>query len=207
MKYQRGISLISLMVGLLVSLTATVGLLSVYRNSLQVTTTATQSATNDSQLAALLLRTGATVQDAGYGISSATFGTDIVAVSGATLNGTTLSGTTAATGTAVNAIVWDMLTGANLQCAGFLSVTANGVTTLTYLQSSTCANASAWGSTQWQSTTIASLGNTPISFTFAPTSCEPYGITATTGAYTVNLSTTNSIGTAVSSMQCLINFQ
>jgi Tfp pilus assembly protein PilW len=201
---QRGISLISLLVGLVVSLTATVGLLSIYRNSLQVTTSAQQSSVNDSQLASLLLRTGAAIQDAGYGITTPAFGTQIIPISGATLNGTSLSGTAASTATAVNGIVWATLTGASTQCAGFVAPAAGG---LIYLQPAACNDATTWSSIAWQSTVVASQSNSVITFTVAQQSCQPYGIPATTGKYTVNLNTTDSIGAAISSLQCLINFQ
>jgi Tfp pilus assembly protein PilW len=206
MNDQRGMSLVSLMVGLVVSLVATVGLLSVYRNTLQVTTVAMKSGTNDSQLASLLLRTGASIEDAGYGIAGASFGTQVVTLSGAVLNGTTLTGTVATAGTAANAIVWATLNGATIQCAGFVAppLPTGGVI---YLQPTACANAASWSTLAWTSTTVAGQSTAPISFTVTQQTCEPYGITATTAKYLVTISSTDSIGATVSSQQCLMNFQ
>jgi hypothetical protein len=193
------------MVGMVISLTATLGLLSIYRNSLQITTTSVSNSTSDSQLAALLLRTGESVEDAGYGITGAALGTDIVAISGATFSGTTLSGTAAGLGAQANAIVWDSLTGASTQCAGFIAQ-SSGV--LLYLKPTPCASASSWASIAWTSTSqVTSQASSPITFTFAQQNCQPYGITATSGNYTVTLGTQDSIGATVSSLQCLINFQ
>lgn len=204
MRRQRGISLVSLMVGLVISLTATLGLLSVYRNALQVTTVATVSTTNDSQLASLLVRTGASLEDAGYGITGNAFGTQLIAISGAALNGNTLTGTVAAANTAVNAVVWTMATGATTQCAGFYAPSTGG---LVYLSPITCTDATGWNTARWFPATVAPQSSSAILFTVAQQSCAPYGITSTLGNYTVSLSTTNSIGTAVTSVQCLINFQ
>jgi Tfp pilus assembly protein PilW len=206
MNAQRGMSLVSLMVGLVVSLVATVGLLSVYHNSLVVTTSAIKSSTNDSQLASLLLRTGASIEDAGYGIASASFGTQMVTLSGAVLTGTTLTGTVAAAGATANAIVWATHSGATTQCAGFVAppMPTGG---LVYLQPTTCANAAAWSALAWPSTTVAGQSTAPIYFTVTQQTCEPYGITATTAKYLVTISSSDSIGASVSSQQCLMNFQ
>jgi hypothetical protein len=226
MKRQRGISLISLMVGLIVSLTATVGLLSVYRNSLKVTAAASQGTTSDSQLASLLLRTGESMGDAGYGIASAAFGTHIVPISNASMTGSvvtgtttgnTLTGTTATAGTTVNAIVWAMSTSGTTQCAGFYAPTGGG---LVYLSPINCSDATSWNTAgQWNTTPVAAPGYNavtstptttaynPITFTVAAQSCAPYGISSTLAAYAVTISTVNSINTAVTSLQCLMNFQ
>jgi Tfp pilus assembly protein PilV len=222
-RLQAGVTLISLMVGLLISLVAVLGLMSIYHNSLQVTTSATKSALNDSQLAGLLLRSAAAVQDAGYGISSAAFGTQAVAISGAALSAggsavtdatatsstiasATLSGTSAAVGTSVNAVVWATLTGANTQCAGFYAPTTGG---LTYLEPVNCTDATQFATLSWTSKPIASppVANSahPITFTFAQQTCSPYGITNTTASYSLTLATQNSLGVAVSSVQCLMN--
>jgi len=203
MNTQRGMSLVSLMVGLVVSLVATVGLLSVYHNSLVVTASAIQGSTNDSQLASLLLRTGASVEDAGYGIASASFGTQIVPLTGALLTGTSLSGTVAAAGATANAIVWATQSGATTQCAGF----APSATGLKYLEPYPCADALAYSTIPWTAVAVASSSTTPMNFTVTQQTCEPYGITATTAKYIVTISSTDSIGATVSSQQCLMNFQ
>jgi Tfp pilus assembly protein PilW len=201
---QHGFSLISLMVGLIISVVVTLGLLSVYRNSIQVTAQATTRTIDDSQLSSLLIRTGATIQDAGYGINAPAYGTHIVAISGATLTGTTLSGTAAVVGTQANAVVWAMLTGATTQCAGFYAPAAGG---LMYLSPVNCTNAAAWASLPWQSSWVAQQTTAALQFTISAQTCSPYGITSTTGSHTITLSTTNSIHAGITSLQCLINIQ
>lgn len=204
MKRQRGISLVSLLVGMVISLVTTIGLLQIYHQSLKVTTGSVSSNINDSQLASILLRTGDAVADAGYGITTPTFGTHIVALTGASLSGSTLSGTVAAAGVAANAVVWATLTGAQIQCAGFLVPASGG---LIYLTPANCTNAAAYGAVAWSSTTVNTTTSASTTFTLTQQSCQPYGITNTSGAYTVTLATTNSISTPVTSVQCLINFQ
>jgi Tfp pilus assembly protein PilW len=204
MKRQGGFSLINLMVGMVISLIVTVGLLSAFRNTIKVTTQATERTVNDNNLASLLLRTGAAMQDAGYGIATPKFGTHIVPISGASLSGSTLSGAAAAAGVAANGLVWAMLTGATTQCAGFYAPTAGG---LTYLGPVTCTDATGWAGFTWPTSTVDGQSSAPITFTVSQQSCAPYGITTTKGTYTVALSTTNSIGSSVSSLQCLINIQ
>ncbi len=201
---QRGFSLVSLMVGLVISMVVTVGLLSVFRNSLQVTTQATVRTVNDSQLSSLLVRSGAALQDAGYGIATPAFGTHVVPINVTSLAGTTLSGAAAAAGTAVNGIVWAMLTGASTQCAGFYAPSSGG---LVYLGPVACSDASGWAGLAWTASTVAAQSTAPITFTVSQQSCAPYGITGTRGAYAVTLSTTNSIGSGMNSLQCLLNIQ
>ncbi len=204
MNRQYGFSMISLLVGLIISVVVTLGLLSVYRNSIQVTAQATTRTVDDSQLQALLVRTGATIQDAGYGIATPTFGIDVIAISGATLSGTTLSGTVAAAGAQANAVVWAMLTGATTQCAGFYAPASGG---LQYLSPVTCTDATGWASAVWQSSWVTQQTTAPINFTIAQQTCAPYGITNTNGTHTLTVSSTNSISVAISSLQCLINIQ
>jgi len=202
---QRGISLISLMVGMVVSLTATVGMMAIYRNSLAVTTSAMQNSVQDARLNALLLRAGASIEDAGYGISGATFGTHLIPLTSAAINGHTLTGTATTAGTTANGVVWSMLTGTTTQCAGFVAPSTGA---LIYLQPTPCTNAQSWNTLAWTTTTVQPAPATPkaITFTFTQASCQPYGITNTSGSYTVTVASTNSVS-AVNSLQCLINFQ
>jgi Tfp pilus assembly protein PilW len=201
---QQGFSLINLMVGLIISVVVTLGLLSVYRNSIQVTYQATTRTVDDSQLSALLIRTGATIQDAGYGITTPVYGTHFVAISGATLSGTALSGTAAALGNQANAVVWAMLTGATTQCAGFYAPASGG---LMYLSPVNCTDATGWAALAWQSSWVTQQTTSALQFTVAAQTCAPYGITSTTGSHTITLSTINSIQAAITSQQCLINIQ
>jgi hypothetical protein len=214
MRRQRGTSLISLMVGLVISLIVTVGLLTAYRYSVQFTSVAAQGASTDNQVASVLLRAGAAIEDAGYGITGAAFGTHIVPIVGATLSaaGGTLNGMAAPVGTpGANAIIWAMFTGTTTQCAGFYAPVAGG---LLYLQPVTCADATGWQGVSWQTTPVTAQPNANasdsvpmISFTVAQQNCAPYGITTTTGRYTVTVSSPNSIGPGVNSLECLVNLQ
>jgi len=209
---QRGVTMLSLMIGLAISLIATVGLLSVYQGAVHTTVNAQQRTTTDSQLAGVLMRAAASAEDAGYGIASPTYATHLIAINGAALSAGKLSGTavTAASlpATAANAVVWATVNSASVtQCSGFYMSAAVG---LEYLNPTTCTDATAWSTLSWVATPVTGTGllTSPVSvsFTIAQTSCAPYGITNTQGNYLLTLTSTNSLGNAVTSQQCLLNF-
>ncbi|MBC7415043.1 MAG: hypothetical protein H7327_08935 [Herminiimonas sp.] len=208
---QAGMSLISIMVGLVISMIAILGLTSAYKVVVSSTVSAKNASTNDDQLTSALLRASMSLQDAGYGIVSPVFGTHIVLISGATLSGTTLGGTAVAAKVTANAIVWavqkpDVAT----QCAGLFAAPAGGLISLGPVD---CADATGWSLLAWPTATVIDAPTTTgefrskVSFVAEQSSCKPYGITDTSGTYSISLSTTNSAGVLVSSLYCLLNFQ
>lgn len=70
MKRQRGLTLISLMIGLVLSSLCILAMLGLYRNLVQAAVVATQDANQDGQLAAGLLSAQMELQSAGFGIDS-----------------------------------------------------------------------------------------------------------------------------------------
>jgi len=208
--WQRGVTMLSLMIGMVISLIATIGLLAVYRDALHVTVYAQASTTTDSQLAGVLMRTAASAEDAGYGIASPAYGTHLVAINGATMSAGKLSGTSATVpASAANAVVWATMNGATMQCAGFYSPASGG---LQYLNPTACANATAWNTLAWVATPVTgqlqpTITPQAINFGITQAACEPYGITNTQGSYTLTVLSKNSLGNNVSSQQCLLNFQ
>lgn len=66
---QRGISLISLMVGTALSMLSILAMLALYKNLIQVSVTATQHANHDGGLASAMLTTQLVLQGAGFGMS------------------------------------------------------------------------------------------------------------------------------------------
>jgi len=205
---QRGVTMLSLMIGMAISLIATVGLLTVYHDALQVTVHTQAHTTTDGQLASVLMRTAASTADAGYGISTPTYGTHFVVLTGANLNAGTLTGTLATVpviaGNTANAVVWATMNGATMQCAGFYAPTIGG---LEYLNPTPCTNASAWGTLAWVATPVTSQASISVIFLIAAQSCAPYGITNTQGSYLFTVQSNNSLGNPVYSQQCLLNFQ
>jgi len=177
-----------------------------------------QDAVADAQITAALLRAGLAVQDAGFGIASASLGTQLVVLSGAALNGTLLTGTTVATGSSGNAVLWAMNTG-TAQCAGLLfDASTSGTGGLYYLGPLTCSagSVSSWGSLAWNATRWAdrpanqaavAYNQTAITFSVASTACKPFGLTASSGNVVWTLASTNRSGAPLTEQQCLFNFK
>ncbi len=215
---QTGTSLISMMIGLVISSIAVLGLMSVFQAVAHSTASARDASSNEDQLTSSLLRAGMSVQDAGFGIAGPLFNTHMVLITRAVLsspsaNGArTLSGSVAAVGSAANAVVWTRkIAGGATECAGLYAPAGGGLQTL---NATACTDATEWGTLAWSATTMIESPATNqfrsvISFkaTATPAGCQPYGITATGGVYTISLDTTNSAGLATASLYCLLNFQ
>ncbi|AYC31433.1 hypothetical protein D3880_03075 [Pseudomonas cavernae] len=107
MKRQGGVSLISLMVGMLLSSLCVLAMLALYKNLVQTAVVATQDANQDGQLTSGLLTAQLELQSAGFGIDSA---------SPPNLLKTTL----AFAGVNQPALLWRYLDGAGYQCRGLI---------------------------------------------------------------------------------------
>ena len=216
---QRGESLISLMVGLLLSAVVALAMLSTYKVSARYGGLAGQDAAADAQVTAALLRAGLAVQEAGFGIAPASLGTQLVVLSGAALNGTALSGSAVATGTSGNAVLWALNTTGTAQCAGLLfnaAISGNGG--LYFLGPVACSvgSVSGWSSLAWTATrwadrpanqAAAAYNQTVITFSVASTLCKPFGVTASSGNVVWTLASTNRSGAPLVEQQCLFNFK
>lgn len=207
------------MVGLVLSMVVALAMLSMYKVSARYGGLAGQDAAADAQLTAALLRAGLAVQDAGYGIASASLDTQLVVLSGAALNGRTLSGSTEATGSSGNAVLWAMNTTGTAQCAGLLfKATNGGGGGLYFLGPVTCSagSVSGWSSLNWTATRWAdrpanqasnAYNQTAISFSVASTACKPFGLTDSSGNVVWTLASTNRSGAPLAEQQCLFNFK
>ena len=219
---QGGESLISLMVGLVLSMVVALAMLSMFKVSARYGGQAGQDAAADAQLAAALLRAGLAVQDAGYGIASASLDTQLVVLSGAALNGSVLSGSTVSAGSSGNAVLWAMNTtetSGSENCAGLLFLNSSGGSGgLYYLGPVACSggSVSGWASLGWSSTRwadrpanqdAAAYDQTAMSFSVASTSCKPFGVTSRSGAVAFTIASTNRSGAAVQDKHCLFNFK
>ena len=228
---QAGESLISLMVGFLISAIAALAILSMFKVSSRYGGTAGQDAAADAQLSSALLRTGLAVQDAGFNISSAAVGAQLIVISGANLDASyKLTGSGSAIGSG-NALVWAMNTTGTYQCAGlYFRDTTDGEGGLYYLGPVGCSSGdvSDWGNLVWtsasnppqrwadrpgsQSSTGTSTGaynQTKITFDAASTSCKPFGLDGggKSGSVVLTVSSTNRSGAPVSEKHCLFNFK
>ena len=220
---QRGETLVSLMLGMLVAMVVALALVSTYKVTSRHSTMAGQDATADAQVSYALIRAGMAAQEAGYGLATAAIGKHITALSNASLTGVggaTLGGNLAGAGTTGNnAVVW-VLKGSNaVQCAGLLFNNAtDGSGGLYYLGPVNCTDASnignltglTWSSSRWvdrpANQSEAAYNQTQISFGVASQTCAPFGLTTSTGKVMFTVSTTNRSGATLQEQNCLLNF-
>lgn len=181
-------SMVSLMVGLLLSITGAVSLMSLYRGIVGQTVQSRQRANQDGGFAAATLSAQMELQNAGYGIGNSSAraapNTDLVMLSGAALDGDgNLGGSaqTIATGSTVsgNAIVWGSRPASAYECSALLVQNAG----LKLLRASgSCSAATQWNTLTW--TQIAELipaggiiGSATL-FRVDKTQCWPYGVSS-----------------------------
>ena len=215
---QRGATLISTMIGLLLGLFAVLSVMTLYKTQVNQTFQTRTNTSIDGQVAAALMTTQLEVQRAGFGVEvvaavspavtadsclgPATAGpsgranTDVVLLSGATLTGNTLAGTaqtigtTAATG---NAVVWRSVdASAASTCSGLIAVGGG----LKLLPSVTC-DATSWASRTWTAASVQDVvlpdtlsAGKAMAFSAKMASCTPYG----RGTSSTVLQLTTSVG-------------
>jgi len=219
-KQCRGFSLISILVGLFVSLIVISGSMLAFKGTLRQIVPAATNADDDGQRMTGLLRASRLVQGGGFGLTTPALGGDVRVLSGATFSGSTLSGTSQAGSPAVgNAIIWRLDTtlgnctvAANCQCYGLFSDATNGG--LQMLFNTSC---SGWPSPTWGAEPLMNDVR-QVLITVTNATCNPYGVAAAqtmaaSGIKTVVFSTTMSTEvsagteTAITSTSCLANLQ
>ena len=217
---QRGITLISLMTGLAISMVLVLATLMLFQRMVRATTAARSDAQADAQRSAAFLSAGIAAQEAGYGIDAAQAGTHLVVLKDAKLDGSTLSGTLASPGDIGNAVVWaENATGTpQPRCSALLAPSLSDKGGLRKLGPVPCADAAAFSTLAW--TTALPLMDAPtapvadppaaplVAITWwQPAACTPFGIAAGTGAPKVLLTLTadNSNGVQLETSQCLAN--
>lgn len=197
MKYkQTGSTLISLMIGLLISMLCLIALLTLFRAVMTTSIDSQQNAQQDTQVFNGLTIAQMLVQNAGFGFSS---GNNILITS----NQLTLdSGITV---DSQKAALWRYYTTINtsstLTCQGIASVMNNNQTKLILLKTSACAQTTALDSLSWTvDRVLATLPATStITFNLTTETCTPYGmgtaashpkliITANTSSFPICLS-------------------
>ncbi len=191
---QHGAGLISLMVGIVISMLIMLAMMTLYRDSIHATLGAGQDAASDSQRAAGLLAAQIHLQTAGFGLSAPVLDTDLIVLANATLDSKTsrLSGSAAAAGVEGNAIVWsfDTRVGTGVQCSGLYAPAGGG---LQRLLPAPCTGSTQWADTIWSTSALVSDARA-VTVSAAPTDttgCQPFGL-ATNGGVIVTLKSTHS---------------
>ena len=215
---QRGITLISLMTGLVISMVLVLATLMLFQRMVRASTAARMDAQADAQRSAAFLSAGIAAQEAGYGIDAAHAGTHLVVLTSAALADSALSGTPASLGATGNAVVWaENATGAR-RCSALLAPSGSGQGGLRKLGPVPCADAAAFSALAW--TTALPLMDAPtapvadppaaplVAITWRAAACTPFGIAAGTGApekVLLTLTAANSNGVVLETSQCLAN--
>lgn len=195
-RHQRGMSLVGILVGLLLSSLAALATLSLYRTLVARSSESRQRASQDGNLASGTLAAQMELQGAGFGVGTASTpavaNTDLIVLANASLSGAQLGGTAqpfASTGiSAGNAIVWGTNpTLSTYECAALLAV-AGGL----QLLRANCSVATEWASVSWQKTLEVVPAGTVTSndppIRAEHLACWPYGQgTASTEAMRVTL--------------------
>lgn len=201
------------MVGLTISMIVVLGMLAVFKTTTLASATTGKAATTDRQRLSGLFTAQKVLQGAGFGIDAASFGRDLIVLSGATLSDTgALTGTPVASLPASgNAIVWGSKVSGTYKCQGLYAPTNPTSTTgaLIRLPEVDCANAAAYAGVAWASPSMLIEDDRGVGISVrTATACQVFGITGGGGLWAV-LTTRNSIEGSngdVSSSACLVGF-
>ena len=204
---QRGVTLVSLMVGLIISMIVILATLMLFQRMVRATTAARSDAQADAQRSAAFLGASIAVQEAGYRIDAPQAGSHLVVLANATLSGATLSGTPVQPGVTGNAVVWAENLIGTPRCSALLAPSAPDRGVLRKLGPVACANAAAFAGLAWTSLPLSDATAAPVTITWQATHCTPFGITASAGSNKVllTLSAGNSNGVILETSTCLVN--
>ena len=226
---QRGATLISLMVGLVISMLVTVATLMLYKNLVRATGDSRVNAQFDAQRSAALLMSGMTLQDAGFGIDDPQVGEHLITLKGATLgNAGALQGTPTNDcddkDDGCNATLWlqnmpkpdDPDAPWVTTCSALFSdQDKGGLAKLTAWSGSNPlegCDLGNWASLTWKAEPLAGAAELRVAFTRQEDPCSPFGISApasqalrlTLHASNLNEEVGNNV--ELESAHCLSNF-
>lgn len=208
-RHAKGATLVSLMVGLTLSMLVVSAMMLVLRNLAHTTVEARRDAQVDDNLVAGLLSAGLTLHEAGFNIKDAKLGTELIVVSTAALSGKQLSGTLD-TGYTGNLLVWKQDLSGEEQCTGLLAQTDGS---LLQLNPQACTGIGQWETLNWDTRAIVRATDpkqdpSPFALTIkvAEALCAPFGISAYTKHPQVTISAPNSNMNELSTVECLGNF-
>ena len=198
---QRGVSLIGMMVGLVLASIAILGLLAAYKSTAINGSYARYQAVMTEEWNQSLLSIDMDLQGAGFGIASPVLDTDIILLSGASLNGNalrgtvvTLSGTT--TAQAGNVLLWGAIDpSSSYICRGIMIDQSTGTIKRLTASSGCTSDLSSWRSAAWSASTVAAppagINASAISAGGAlassanmqvkNVSCSPFGVSSSSG--------------------------
>lgn len=210
---QRGISLISLMIGLLVSLLAVMGMMALYRTVVHTTTESAAYARLSGDRSAALLAAHSYLQEAGFGVEEAALGVDLSLCAPADAAGV-LRGSSCAPGGRGTLLLWRVSDG-GMRCAGLHITDAGG---LEFLQPQNCTALAAAGWPSSQRQTLFTPGQAAggfVALELLAEPCQALGV-AGEGAVRARLEAVHPVAAdpglsgesvPVYSSTCLVNFR
>ena len=198
------------MVGLTISMISILSMLAVFKTTLKATGDSARGAMTDGQRLAALFAAQTLLQEAGYGIDTAKFATDIIVLSGATLDASTkkLTGTQVSTLPASgNAVIWQSKPASANICNGLYAPAAGGLRRLT---ATSCTAATDLSNIAWTASILVSdIDAHPVTIALTKTTgtsgCQSFGIGGTGGMW-AKLTTANSTDLETTATTCLSNF-
>ena len=194
MKNQQGFTLVSLLVGLAISMLCLMALLALFRTVIHTSVDARKSSILDTKLQNSLTTIQVLTQNAGFGYPASSIPNivEVASIANVTTN---------------KAILWrwddDVNTATASICQG-ITYTENAL----ILLKSTCSYdlPLATGSTWEKDSTLASFPTgTTITFELKDQICAPYGSAIITGTKVLNITASDSTGTTIKFPVCLSN--
>lgn len=198
---QRGYTLISMLVGLLIGVITVGGMLMLYKSLVVVAREVKAQAVQDGEVVSSVLGAQVGLQEAGFGLGAST-GKDLIVIADAKLDFDATSGKSKLSGTAAssydsavrgNAVVWGYNpTGGNAKpdaaayrCSGLVLVVDPNAPAgtpgarLYALQPIACDSAAAWNQLSWQPSALTSPDSMQASglFEVLASTCWPYAHT------------------------------
>ena len=179
---QQGVTLISLLIGMLISIFSVLSILALYKNLVSVSISATADASHDGQVATALLTAQLELQNAGYGIANA----DELHLN---------------TNDDGSEIRWRYYDNGAYQCRSIREIAIDDNTRSLELfeANKNCSESSELTTVEWKSlavlTKISRIETLPeqiFTFSIGTTECSPYGVGATDKHLTVSMSAVGS---------------
>ncbi|HMW71731.1 MAG TPA: hypothetical protein PKD17_07925 [Cellvibrionaceae bacterium] len=175
--FQQGSTLISLLIGMLISLLCIGGSLTLYKNLVRVAAETQSDATYDGQLALSMLTARLELQNAGFGIAGP--GTTHIATQ---------------TNSSSSSLYWRYKIGSQYYCKGLQDIAVGSNRELRLIDASTSACTETAALTSLTYTNSQTLGefknyaSPVVSFTVSAQSCWPYGVGKVAPHYQVVIS-------------------
>jgi len=220
---EQGFSLISLLIGVVISMIAILGMMSIFSTTVHSTAQAARDARITGERSTGLLVASSRLQEAGYGIADVSRNSHLLLLANAQITeppnvakGTqaTLTGSKVSGAGQGNALVWQWRDGAQDRCSGLYAPVGADEGGLYELVVKDCSSVDAALTTTWETRRLIydkkdiqdplEVSISLTEFTSAP-GCHGFGI-AGQGGVRVTLSAKEPSGTDLNSSTCLLNF-